>query len=223
MLSRPEDLHTNPGNGLQVALCSTGQGNVFPADDWGTVYLIEMHFDQENSELQPSANIRILHDTDDFGDHGIRSPDNIVWASDGKLYIHEDKATRLNRFGGETGRESSTWCLDPMEPQNFELVATIDRSVVLPADARDTRAKAIGAWECCGLIDVSDLFADSPDELWFITAVQAHSIRGGSLGGQDKLVQGGQLVLLKRTAPQTLGRLAKRSFPDLASVTDDRS
>jgi len=201
MLSRPEDLHTNPKNGLQVALCSTGQGNVFPADDWGTVYLIEMHFDEENGELQPFANIRILHDTDDFGDHGIRSPDNIVWASDGKLYIHEDKATQLNSFGGETGRESSTWCLDPIDPKNFELVATIDRSVVLPADARDTRAKAIGAWECCGLIDVSDFFSDAPNELWFITAVQAHSIRGGSLGGQDQLVQGGQLVLLKRTTP----------------------
>jgi secreted PhoX family phosphatase len=203
MMSRPEDLHTNPANGLQVALCSTGQGNIFPSDDWGTVYLIEMQFDlkqadPDNGQLQPSANIKILHDADDFGDHGIRSPDNIVWAHDGKLYIHEDKATKLNKFGGETGRESSTWCIDPLKPDDFTLIATIDRSVVLPPDASDKRAQAIGAWECCGLIDVSDLFTNAAVELWFITAVQAHSIRGGSLGGRDDLVQGGQLVLLKR-------------------------
>ncbi len=203
MLSRPEDLHTNPANRLQVALCSTGQGNVFPSDDWGTVYLIEMQFDlnqdhHNNKQLQPSANIKILHDADDFGDHGIRSPDNIVWARDGKLYIHEDKATKLNEFGGETRRESSTWCIDPLKPDDFTLVATIDRSVVLPPDASDKRAGAFGAWECCGLIDVSELFTDSADELWLITAVQAHSIRGGSLGGRDNLVQGGQLVLMKR-------------------------
>jgi secreted PhoX family phosphatase len=198
MLSRPEDLHTNPQNGLQVALCSTGQGNVFPADDWGTVYLVEMHFKAAGDDLQPFANIKILHDTDDYGDHGIRSPDNVVWASDGNLYITEDKATKLHEYGGETGRESSIWCLDPRQPDNYKLIATIDRSVILPANANDTNAQSLGAWECCGIIDVTNLFSNLPHELVLITAVQAHSIRGGALGDREDLVQGGQLVLLKR-------------------------
>ena len=198
MMSRPEDLHTNPQNGLQVALCSTGQGNVYPADDWGTVYLIDMQFDMLNAVLRPTATLTILHDTDDYGDHGIRSPDNIVWASDGWLYIHEDRATRLNEFGGETGREASTWRLNPSKPKEFQLVAVIDRSVVLPDGAKDGRPAKLGAWECSGIIDVSKLFTENADELWLITAVQADSIRGGPIGGQELLVEGGQLVMLKR-------------------------
>ena len=185
-------------NGLQVALCSTGQGDVYPADDWGTVYLIDMQFDMLNAALQPTATLTILHDTDDYGDHGIRSPDNIVWASDGWLYIHEDRATRLNEFGGETGREASTWRLNPSKPEEFQLVAVIDRSVVLPDGAKDGRPAKLGAWECSGIIDVSKLFTENADELWLITAVQADSIRGGPIGGQELLVEGGQLVMLKR-------------------------
>jgi secreted PhoX family phosphatase len=198
MLSRPEDLHTNPANGLQVVLCSTGHGRKFPSDDWGTIYLIDVQLNHEANELRPSATIRILHDADDFGDHGIRSPDNVVWASDGMIYIHEDKATKLNRFGGETGRESSTWRIDPENPNDYEVIALIDRSAVIPTDARDVRAKELGAWECCGLLDVSRQFDAPNDELLLVTAVQAHTIRGGAIGGRDDLVQGGQLILLSR-------------------------
>ena len=44
MFSRPEDLHTNPRGGTQVAFASTGHGGQFPADDWGNVYLIDLDF-----------------------------------------------------------------------------------------------------------------------------------------------------------------------------------
>jgi secreted PhoX family phosphatase len=204
MFSRPEDLHTNPKNASQVALCSTGHGIKCPADEWGTIYLIDVSLDElpvdpSQGEQYPRADITILHDCDDFGDKGIRSSDNIVWASDGMLYIHEDKANRRDVFGGETGREASTWRLNPADSDDREVVAVIDRSVVLPEDAEDMQTNNIGAWECCGLIDVSSLFA-AKDELLFITAVQAHSVRGGSLGDDLDLFQGGQLVMLSRPA-----------------------
>ena len=47
----------------------------------------------------------------------------------------------------------------------------IDRSVVLPANASDRKAGRIGAWECCGLIDVSAQFGAAADELVMLTAV----------------------------------------------------
>ena len=196
--SRPEDVHTNPANGSQVAMCSTGHGRACPADDWGTLYVMDVALNPTGKGFNPTAEIRILHDCDDFGDQGIRSCDNVVWASDGMLYIHEDKANKVNKFGGETGIEASTWRIDPNDPEDRERIAVLDRSVVLPANARD-KNRVIGAWECCGLIDVTALFAADPDELIMLTAVQAHSIRGGDLGGNTDLFQGGQLVLLTKS------------------------
>jgi hypothetical protein len=210
MFSRPEDLHTNPADHSQVVLCSTGHGRMFPADDWGTVYKINVAIGAQKNNLgnkqeknratkfTPTARIEILHDCDDFGDHGIRSADNVCWASDGMIYIHEDKATKRNRFGGSTERESSTWRINPEDPDDREVVAIIDRSVVLPTGAQDGQKRSLGAWECCGLIDVSALFTTLPNELLMITAVQAHSVRGGPLGDHKGLVQGGQLVMLSR-------------------------
>ena len=199
MFSRPEDLHTNPAEPSSVVWCSTGHGGRFPADDWGTVYRIDTRIESGGERPRLTATLTILHDCDDFGDYGIRSADNVVWASDGMIYIHEDMANKLNTFGADSGREASTWRLDPADPRAYTRIAEIDRSVVLPADSRDIRAGATGAWECCGLIDVSDLFAPGGQELLFITAVQAHSIRGGALGGRDDLYQGGQLILLSGT------------------------
>ncbi len=109
---------------------------------------------------------------------------------------------RRHEFGGESGREASTRVIDPENPSDYRRIAEIDRSVVLPADARDFAHMVHGTWECTGLIDVSREFGAPADELLLITAVQAHTIRGGSLGGRRKLFQGGQLVMLsaRRTA-----------------------
>jgi len=197
MFSRPEDLHTNPANGSQAVLCSTGHGDQYPTDDWGTIYVIDVQLNEEDIELPPDASLTILHDCDDFGDEGIRSADNVVWASDGMIYIQEDKANKINQFGGETGREASIWRINPEDQRDREVVAIIDRSVVLPSDAEDMKPDEIGAWECCGLLDVSEQFGTSK-ELLMITAIQAHSVRGGSLGDEMDLFQGGQLVLLNK-------------------------
>ena len=196
MFSRPEDLDINPADPLQLVFCSTGQGRVYPSDDWGTVYRIDMRF--EDGELdRPAARLTILHDGDDFGDYGIRNPDNVVWATDGMIYLQEDKATKLRPFGGQTGREASVWRLNPMQPDEYRLVAVIDRDVVLPLGARDTKKRELGAWESSGIIDVSEVFG-ATDELLLLTTVQAHSIRGGALGDRDDLVQGGQMLLMSK-------------------------
>ena len=196
MFSRPEDLHTNPANPSQVAFASCGHGKVFPADDWGTVYLIETQI-EVTDELSARASMLILHDCDDYGDYGIRNADNLVWASDGMLYIQEDKATKLRHFGGQTGREASIWRLNPEQPTDYSLVATIDRSSIWPRDARDILPRELGAWESSGILDVSAQFG-AGNELLMIATVQAHSVRGGSLGGRSKLVQGAQLVIMSR-------------------------
>jgi hypothetical protein len=60
------------------------------------------------------------------------------------------------------------------------------------------RAQALGTWECSGLLEVSAEFGVRADEQLLITSVQAHTVRGGSLGGSDALVQGGQLIMLSR-------------------------
>lgn len=200
MFSRPEDLATNPRNEAQAAFCSTGHGVRYPADDWGTLYLADVRFAVQDSELRPTATLSILYDADDFGDHGIRCPDNVAWASDGLIYVTEDNATKVHEFGAQSGREASIWAIDPANSANRRRVAEINRSVVLPADARDVEPDACGVWECSGLIDVSAEFGVGADELLLLTAVQAHTIRGGSLGGTDELVQGGQLLLLGRNS-----------------------
>jgi secreted PhoX family phosphatase len=197
MFSRPEDLATNPRNQTQAVFCSTGHGTRYPADDWGTIYLVAVRFEAAGNELRPTATLSILYDADDFGDHGIRCPDNVAWASDGLIYVTEDNATKVHVFGAQSGREASIWTIDPVNAENRRRIAEIDRSIVLPADARDARSDERGAWECSGLIDVSAEFG-AADELLLLTAVQAHSIRGGALGGNDELVQGGQLLLLSR-------------------------
>ena len=91
--SRPEDLHTNPHNDSQAVLASTGRGALFPSDNWGTIYQIDVRV-RANSRymagLGSAAKLTILHDADDYGDYGIRSADNLVWATDGYIYVQED-------------------------------------------------------------------------------------------------------------------------------------
>lgn len=197
--SRPEDLHTNPVNGRQAVLSSTGHGKVFPEDDWGTLYLVDVRFDSAADGLpQAVATLTILHDADDYGDAGIRSPDNLTWARDGMVYVQEDKATKRARFGGGSGIEASIWRLDPRQPEDYQRIAVIDRSVLVPPGVRDTKAGRLGAWETSGIIDISAQLDLPRPSLALLLTVQAHGLRGGPVGGNQALVEGGQLVLLTR-------------------------
>mgnify|MGYP001420207594 CR=1 FL=1 len=189
--SRPEDVHDNPFDGTQVAFASTGRGQLFPADNWGTVYRIDMDL---SDTRRPRAEFTILWDSDGIAvpDSGIRSPDNLVWAEDGFIYVQEDRSTSpSSAFGGTTGEEASLWALDP-ETGDATRIAQIDRTAV-PAGQTDGSPADIGNWESSGVLDVTRLFVTQPGEKLLLLDVQAHSISLGS-GAQ---VEGGQLLFAR--------------------------
>jgi secreted PhoX family phosphatase len=205
--SRPEDIARNPEDGTQLVLASTGRDSLYPDDSWGTTYLVDF----DDSDLEDllegdlddiddiPATIKILYDGDDAGDgqfshpdFGLRSPDNLDWASDGYIYINEDRS-----FGGfcqTADAEASVWQLDP---GNGELVRILemDRSAV-PNGQSDNDPSDCGDWESSGLLDVTAYFKTQKGETLLIFDVQAHSVRDGGVGGSSDLVQGGQLLLL---------------------------
>jgi hypothetical protein len=204
--SRPEDLSTNPANGLQVAFASTGRGSVFPADTWGTTYIVDVTLG-----AVPAANVKIIYDGDDAGagqfagpDYGLRNPDNLDWADDGLVYIQEDRSTEPSSlFGGTSGKEASIWKLDPSSGV-LSRIAMIDRTA-LPTGQTDPNPADIGNWESSGIMDVTSLFQTLPGEILFVADVEAHNVVGAPLGAPNQvndLVEGGQLVLLSyRTVP----------------------
>ena len=102
--SRPEDVHTDPSDGTRAVLSSTGNG-ITPADIWGTTYVVDVDFGGPGI----TADLTILHDGDEFPDPDttLRSPDNLVWASDGKIYVQEDRS--IGAFGLSSGVESRYW------------------------------------------------------------------------------------------------------------------
>lgn len=205
--SRPEDLHTNPRCGTQAVLASTGRGSIYPSDDWGTIYVIDVDFDRCRrrcgDELPESvkASLEILYSAGELlvPDAGIRSPDNLTWSRDGKIYVQEDKSTQLNVFGGTTGREASVWQLDP-DTGAARRIGEVDRTAVVPTGGGVTDASPadIGNWETSGVIDVTNLFPRAKGERLLLLDVQAHSLRNGVIGGSSRLVEGGQLLLLSK-------------------------
>jgi hypothetical protein len=221
--SRPEDIHTNPDCGTQAVFASTGRGSVYPSDDWGTVYVIDVDFPprfcRKGCDLPDyvPASLEILANADTLPvpDAGIRSPDNLTWAGDGYIYVQEDRATQVGVFGGATGREASIWQLDPWNG-DFTRIAEIDRSAVVPAGGgvTDPSPLDIGNWEASGIIDVTNLFPRSRGERLLLCDTQAHSLRNGVIGGSSSLVEGGQLILLSKERPKNRGRDCDRCERD---------
>lgn len=141
--SRPEDVSGNPEDGTQIVMASTGRGGLFPSDNWGTLYVIDIDGvaleealgkDLADIDTIP-ARLTILLDDDDpqFRDFGVRSADNLDWADNGKIYVNEDRATVISvpkdpagcaadahpsdcrdwAFGGRSKIEASIWEVDP--------------------------------------------------------------------------------------------------------------
>jgi len=207
--SRPEDVATNPSNGKQAVLASTGRTGVFDnADTWGTTYKIDVNFGTEIT-----ANLNILYDGNDADkkDFGLRSPDNLDWADDGKIYLQEDRAISSTLFGATSKQEASIWRIDPAAANpaaTATRIAQIDRSG-LPSNQTDASPTDIGNWESSGILDVSYLFGNDPGEILFFD-VQAHSLTNGNIirvpgvdtdkdgivEASDNLVEGGQLLFL---------------------------
>ena len=205
--SRPEDVATNPEDGTEAVLASTGRGDRFTGDNFGTTYKISTEFGESGNPL--SGQIDILYDGDDTGngqfegsDFGLRSPDNLDWADDGYIYLQEDRATAEDEdFGGTSGEEASIWQLDP-ENGDLTRVAQIDRSALADGQT-DPEPDDIGNWESSGILDVSDLFDEAPGTR-FIFNVQAHSVEDGIIAEAD-LVEGGQLSFLTTDAAASEG------------------
>ena len=194
--SRPEDVHTNPSNGQQVVFASTGRSEFDNgADSWGTTYLVDVKLSQGALKQNTiGANLRVIYDGDeaDKQDLGIRSPDNLVWATDHFVYIQEDRS--VNGFGAVSGAEASIWQLQPHSGAAVR-VAMVDRSAV-PTGQIDIAPGDIGNWETSGIIDVSEMFGEKKGDLMLFN-VQAHSLRGGPIDSLN-LAEGGQLLFLSK-------------------------
>ena len=195
--SRPEDVDVNPLDGTQFVLNSTGHRS-HPNDLWGTVYVVDVDF----SDL--SAEVTISYSGDDAGggqfqmgpDFGLRSPDNLDWANDGYIYQQEDRS--YGGFGGVSAQEASIWQMDPYNGSVVR-IAQVNRNALLPKGAVDTDPDDLGDWETSGVLDVTTLFG--ADATTLLINVQAHSLNVDLFGD---LVQGGQIVLLRRTEPQNI-------------------
>jgi serralysin len=218
--SRPEDVATNPEDGTEAVLASTGRDSLFDgADSWGTTYKIDVDDAQLGTPAADGtivASLNILYAGDDAGggvvagpDFGLRSPDNLDWADDGLIYLQEDRS--FGEFGQTSGEEASIFTIDPSAANpaaTLTRVAQMDRSAV-PSDQTDPNPTDIGNWESSGILDVSTLFGNAPGTQ-FIYDIQAHSLRDGNIinvpgidtdgdgtvEANDNLVQGGQLGFL---------------------------
>ncbi len=130
----------------------------------------------------------------------MRSPDNLDWSDDGTIYIQEDRS--FSDFGQTSGEEASIWRLDATTGQATR-VGQIDRSSSLPGGQTDSSPNDLGNWETSGILDITEFFPGArPGEKILILDVQAHSVRNGSIGGPNNLVEGGQLGLLTVQTPE---------------------
>jgi endonuclease I len=199
LFSRPEDLSTSPTDGSIVAFTSTGRGSVYPLDNWGDTYILDIDFNP--SAVPTAGNIRILYDGDDAGggqfmspEEGLRCPDNLDWSADGFIYVQEDQANQTGSFGA-AGFETSIWKLNATTGAAVRITQT-DRSTVVPLGSTDTNPGDVGNWESSGIIDVSSLFGEAPGEL-FLFDLQAHSVTNGLISTKQ-LYEGGQLCFLEK-------------------------
>ncbi|WP_310485787.1 calcium-binding protein [Chamaesiphon sp. VAR_48_metabat_403] len=206
--SRVEDVSTNPKDGTQAAFAVTGVDGTPNVD--GVVYRVDVDFDFSAGGII-KGKVDILNDGNLTKDAGLRSPDNLDWADDGKIYINEDRANSAALFAGNSKQEASLFSIDPAvanPSSTLTRIAQVDRTA-LPATQTDASPTDIGNWETSGILDVSSLFGAKPGEL-FVFDVQAHSLRDGSIitatnidgnndgtkTRQENLVEGGQLSFL---------------------------
>ncbi|MHC4877098.1 MAG: choice-of-anchor I family protein [Planctomycetota bacterium] len=208
--SRPEDVATNPADGTEIVLASTGVDTFENGvDTFGTIYTVTTDF---TDIMAPTADITIIYDGDADLTRSLRSPDNLDWADDGFIYIQEDEAEEdtldgepLFGDGAANPKEAGIIRLDPATGDTVR-VATIDRSIVLDPTTSgtpvDTDAGRAGEWETSGILDVSNLFGEAPGSL-FLFDIQAHGIEDQDDFNADSrihdndLVEGGQLAFLQ--------------------------
>jgi 2',3'-cyclic-nucleotide 2'-phosphodiesterase (5'-nucleotidase family) len=202
--SRPEDVATNPADGSEVVLASTGRDGEFDgADQVGTIYSIKTDFSDIDN---PTSSATILYDGDADPDQTLRSPDNLDWADDGLIYIQEDRAA--DGLFGEGAANRADAGIVRLNPATGEVirVAEMQQDVTLGGVDENVAASGrqdVGNWESSGILDVSTLFGEAPGTL-FLYDVQAHSLDDQDRFGNSALPrltdgdlkEGGQLGFL---------------------------
>lgn len=194
--SRPEDVATNPANGKEFVLASTGvagltAGTAGAGDTDGTLYTMTLDF---TTLTAPTGTLKVLYSGDTDATEALRNPDNLDWADDGYIYVQEDRANGATLFNAVNTNEAGIVRINPTTGQLVR-IANIDRSAV-PSGQTDTAPTDKGNWESSGIMDVSKLFNQAPGTL-FLADVQAHSIVNQGNITNTNLVEGGQLLLLK--------------------------
>ena len=212
--SRPEDVSTNPSNGQEFVLASTGVPGTPDAN--GTVYTMTLDFTNISA---PAGTLEVLHDGNDDPTEALRSPDNLDWADSGYIYVQEDDANGALFDGTPPNpNEASILRIDPSTGA-VTRVAEIDRGAVSPIGSTDNDPTDVGDWEGSGILDVSSLFGEKPGTL-LLTSVQAHSIRDGAIGGNGALVEGGQLAFVAAPAVNLEKAFPGLNVVNLEGVTD---
>ncbi|MCA8882139.1 MAG: 5'-nucleotidase C-terminal domain-containing protein [Rhodobacteraceae bacterium] len=206
--SRPEDASTNPADGSEVVLASTGVSSYDGgADTVGTLYTAKIDFTDIDA---PTADFTVLYDGDADAAQALRSPDNLDWADDGMIYVQEDRAVG-GLFGPNSANpnDASIIKIDPTsgavtrvaEINQDETRGAVDENVAA------TGQQDIGNWETSGILDVSTLFGEAPGSL-FLFDVQAHALDDQNRfanSAQPRLTdgdlkEGGQLAFLSKDA-----------------------
>ena len=192
---RVEDVDFNPNDFSQIAFNTTGGGkNVRAGDDkFGSIWTLDVAFNAGGT-APVSAALKHLYDGDaaDNQQLGVRSPDNLAWSAGGFLYVNEDRSTPFE------GTEASVWKVDS-KTGDAERILVMNRDAALPEGQTDKEAGSLGAWESSGIIDVSELYGNTPGTDFF-TVVQAHGVAGGAIDDLN-LVEGGQILAASAAAP----------------------
>lgn len=215
--SRPEDVATNPRKGTEAVLASTGVDTyVGGVDTFGTMYTIDTKFNGLR------ATLRIIYDGDADPTRALRSPDNLDWADDGRIYIQEDEAEEDSLDGeplfgaGAVNPNEAGIVRMNRNGRNIERIANVNRGVSLdaslenPTMAVDVDFGKAGEWESSGIVDVSELFGKRRGTL-FLFDVQAHGLEDqtdvnpASRINDGDLVEGGQLSFLSNDGRRETG------------------
>lgn len=107
VVSRPEDVATNPNNPSEIVQAVTGvdtfaigpDGN--GADSFGALYTLDTDFSNLTNGGPLTATAKVIYDGDEDPNRSLRSPDNLDWSPDGFIYVQEDEAEEDTLATGE--------------------------------------------------------------------------------------------------------------------------
>ncbi len=157
VISRPEDVATNPNNPSEIVQAVTGvdtfaigpDGN--GADTFGALYTLDTDFSNLTSSGALTATATVIYDGDQDPNRSLRSPDNLDWSADGFIYVQEDEAEEdsltgefLFGQGAANPNEASIVRVDPnATPEeasvgdNVTTIGIVDRSQILDPTVPD--------------------------------------------------------------------------------------